>query len=225
MVSFALVCFSIQESASAQTPDKYFNWGFRAGLNTLSTTSYETEYDGEPVPNDSYINKNGYLVNAFVRFNIKQSFLQPELAWNYYRQGVSFTLPVPNSENEFSSPIYADIASSVIRGNFLVGYNIVNNYPFLFSAYLGSSFSAKYNTKYSIRLSDDFEDKEFYLRSSGIAGFSIVIAKIYFDLRYEINLPDTDLDFYDISGFPDNYKGLKLKKNENIISFSCGLLF
>jgi hypothetical protein len=214
----------MQESAYAQTPDKHLNWGFRLGLNALSTTSYETEYKGEPVPNDSYTNKNGYLVNAFVRFNIKRVFLQPELGWNYHRQGVSFTLPT-DVENEFSSPIYADIASSVARGNFLVGYSIVNKYPFFFGAYAGSSFSDTYKTKYSIRLNDDFEDREFYLRTSGIVGFSVVIAKIYFDLRYEINLPDTDLDFNAIPGFPDNYKGVKLKKNENIISFSCGLLF
>jgi hypothetical protein len=204
---------------------KRVNWGVKLGLNALSTTSYETFYNGKVIPNDSYTNKNGYLVSGFMRFNIRRIFLQPEISWNYYRMGISFSLPAENEENTYMPPTYMDINSKAIRGNFLTGYNIVNNGPFIFGAFIGSGFAGIYDTQYATRVDEDYSNKDIRIKYVGFGGFSISISNIYFDMRYEINQFNSNLNFNDISGFPERYRGVELKKNENILNFSFGLIF
>jgi hypothetical protein len=223
-ISALIIFFSMGENKSF-AQQKKFNWGIKAGVNALSTTHYETFYNGIAIPNDSYTNKNGYLISGFTRFNMKRLFLQPEIAWNYYRMGISFSLPTENGENVYAPSTYMDIHSKSIRGNFMTGYHIVNNEPFVFSAFVGSGFTGIYDTHYITNTDDDYSSKDFHLKILGFAGFSIIISNIYFDVRYEINQPNSNLNFNDISGFPKKYRGVELKKNENILNFSCGLIF
>jgi hypothetical protein len=222
---FALILFFSMAEKESFAQQKRVNWGLKFGLNALSTTNYETFYNDKTIPNDSYTNKNGYLISGFMRFNIKRIFLQPEIAWNYYRMGISFDLPIKNEENKYESPTYMDINSKAIRGNFLTGYNIVSNGPFIFSAFVGTGFAGVYDTQYTTSLDEDYSNKDIRIKYVGFGGFAIIISNIYFDVRYEINQPNSNLNFDDISGFPERYRGVDLRKNENILNFSCGLIF
>jgi hypothetical protein len=205
---------------------KKFNWGIKLGLNAVAVTNYETYNDGQLIANDSYTNKNGYTITSFSKFNVNNRiFMQPEVAWNYTRMGISFILPSENEENIPIFPTHMNIKSQSARGNFLTGYNVVNNGPFTFSAFVGAGFSGIYKTKYITNASEEFSDNTLQIKILGIAGFSIIISRIYFDFRYEINQPNTNLDFSHISGFPEKYKGIDIKKNENILNFSCGFVF
>jgi hypothetical protein len=202
---------------------KNFNWGVRVGLNALTTMQYETYYRDELLPGGSYSNRNGYLINTFVRFNIKRLFLQPELEWNLYRQGLTFVLP--DDAGNYSQNVVLNARSKALNGNFLTGYHIIDNGSSVFSAYIGTSFAGVYRRKYKTGLDHEYSDKRFHLKHLGIIGFSISVSKVYFDLRYVINQPDTNLKFSDIPDFPDIYKTIELRKNENVLSFSFGLMF
>jgi hypothetical protein len=152
-------------------------------------------------------------------------FLQPEFGWNHYRRTCSFSLPNENSESSYSPSIDLNIHSKTGNANFLVGYNIINDYPFLLGAFAGVSFTGTYRTDYSMESSQSFSKTDLALNYSGIIGLSINISRIYFDLRYEMRLPDDYLYLKDIPDFPDFYQNVKIKKNEAILSFSCGVMF
>jgi hypothetical protein len=208
----------------AQSSDKKFNWGIRTGLNAISITSYKAYQADELLTNSSYTNKNGYLVSGFVRFNINRMFLQPEIAWNEYNRTYSFALPMENSSDYLPS-VDLNINSKTVNPNFLIGYNIVKDYPFLFGAFAGVSAIGTYRTNYSIDTDQSFSKTGLSLNYSGILGFSINISKIYFDLRYEMSLPDTNSDMKKIPDFPDIYQNISIKKTETILSLSVGVMF
>ena len=200
------------------------NWGIRLGLNAVSIKTYEAYYAGEILTNYSYFNKNGYLLTGFARFNFNRFFLQPEIAWNEYRRSCSFSLPIDNSVSYYPA-IDLDINSKLINSSFLTGYNIVNSYPFLFGMFFGSSLTGTYRTDYTMEKDNSFSKTGLFLNYSAILGFSINISKIYFDLRYEMCLPNANLNLRDIPGFPENYQNVSLKKTEAILSFSFGVMF
>jgi len=216
---FSVICV---DSVQAQ-PSKR-NWGLRFGLNAVSINNYEVYDAGDLLANTSYTNKNGYFITGFARYNIDRFFLQPEIAWNEYRRTCSFSFPVEGA-NSIYPPINLDINSKNISTNFLVGYNIINDYPFLFGAFFGSSFTGTFRTNYSMETDKTLSKTGFSLNYSGILGFSINISRIYFDLRYEMCLPNADINLKNIPDFPENFKNVKIKKNESILDFSVGMMF
>ena len=220
---FFVCLLGCMAEVEAQAPK--INWGIRLGLNALSVTSYDAFQAGSILTNSSFTNKNGYLATAFARFNFNHIFLQPELGWNNYRQVCSFSVPIANS-SEYYSPIDLAINSKAFITNFLIGYNIVNDYPFLFGVFAGTSTIGAYRTDYSMGSPGQaFRSDNFHLIYSGILGFSINISKIYFDLRYEVTLPNANLNLKDIPDFPEDYQDVSLRKKESILSFSFGVMF
>ena len=200
------------------------NWGMRFGLNAVSIANYKVYQGDEMLENSSFTNKNGYLLTAFARFNINRIFLQPELGWNNYRRTCSFSLLIDN-DNNYYYPTDLDINFKTLNTNFLVGYNIVLDTPFLFGAFVGSSFIGTYNTDFSINPENRISHTGLFLNYTGFLGFSINISKIYFDLRYEMSLPNANLDLKEIPEFPDIYQDITIKKTESILSFSFGIMF
>ena len=208
---------------SAQAQSSKMNWGVRFGLNATSVMSYEVYQADEILTNTSYSNKNGYLVNTFARFNMKRIFLQPELGWNHYRRTCSFSFPVEETAS-YRPTTDLNINSKALNANFLVGYNIVGDYPYLLGFFAGTSFIGTYRTDFSMEWEKSLSKTDLFINYSGILGFSINISKIYFDLRYEMCLPNENLNLKDIPDFPDNYHNIKIKKTESFLSFSFGIM-
>lgn len=200
------------------------NWGIRLGLNALSITSYEAFQADNNLANSTYTNRNGYLINVFARFNKTRLFLQPELGWNDYRRTCSFSLPIESSNSVYPA-VDLSIKSQTVNSNFVIGYNLIYDYPFLLGIFAGPSFIGTYSTDYSTGKANSFYKTGLSLNYSGILGFSINISRLYFDLRYEMCLPNANLNMKEIPGFPENYQDVRLKKTESILSFSCGLMF
>jgi len=220
-----IVCLTgciTKNNVQAQSLKK--NWGIRLGLNAISITNYKVFQDGEILTNASYTNKNGYLIAGFARVTFNRFFLQPEIAWNEYRRTCSFSLPIENSTNYYS-PTDLYICSKAATTGLLAGYNIVSDLPFLFGVYAGSDFIGTYHTDYSMDPEKTFTKTDWMLNYSGILGFSINISRIYFDLRYEMCLPNANLTLSDISDFSEFYQNVKIKKTESVLSFSCGVMF
>jgi hypothetical protein len=199
------------------------NYGFKAGLNALSPTKYQTYYAGDST-SGSYTNKNGYLIGAFFRINYNQVFLQPEAIWNFHQQKCGFMLPNPSQKDAYL-PKALDINMDAVNVNLLAGYSIIKNKPYLCDVYLGTSFKWTYKIKYEITEEHNYSGKSDFFCYAGIIGFSVNISNLYFDFRYEINQPNTNLDFNKIPGIPEPYQSVFLEKNENILSFSCGIMF
>jgi len=209
---------------NVQAQSRKMNWGIRLGLNAVSVSNYKVYQGDELLPNSSYINKNGYLATGFARFNLKRIFLQPEIAWNEYRRTCSFSLPIENTDNYYM-PTHLNIDSKTINTCFLVGYNIVNDYPFLFGVFAGSSLIGTYRTNFSMESEQSFSKTGLSLNYSGILGFSINISRIYFDLRYEMSWPDADSALRDVPDLPEDYQNVTIKKTEAVLSFSFGVMF
>ena len=215
---FLITCYIVGNNLQAQS--KKMNWGLRMGLNAVSITSYEAYQADELLANSSYTNKNGYLITGFARFNLNRIFMQPELAWDNYRRTCSFSLPVENSDNYYP-PVNLDMNSRAINTNFLVGYNIVHDYPFLFGVFTGVSFIGTYRTDFSTESVNSFSKTGLSVNYSGILGFSINISRIYFDMRYEMSLPNANMALNAIS----EYQDVMIKKTEAVLSFSFGVMF
>lgn len=203
--------------------DKPLNVGFKIGLNALSSTNFEAFLGDIPLTNSYQANKSGYGLNGFFRINLDHFFMQPEVEWNLYKQKYFFSLPsIGDDENEVNYSIKHRFQSGGI--NILVGYNIIKNGPYVFNAYIGPSFKYTYSSKY------ESPDNVFYnynakYNSFGIAGLSFSILKFFVDIRYEISITNTDIDFNEISNTPGIIKNLVFEKNENKLNFSCGVFF
>ena len=219
---FCMVCCMMGNNIQAQSFSK--NWGIRAGLNAVSITSYKAFQAGEIIENSTFTNKNGYSLTAFARFNISRIFLQPELGWNGYHRSCSFSFSNENNNSYYPSN-ELDIYSKIVNADFLLGYNIVHDRPFLLGFFIGTSLIGNYRTNYSINSEKSFSKTGLLLNYSGILGLSINISKIYFDLRYEACLPDANLNLNEIPNSPDYYKDISIKKTESILSFSFGVMF
>jgi hypothetical protein len=206
------------------------NFGAKVGINALSTNYYEPYFEETPLPKGSYTNKNGYLLNAFIRINYDNIFLQPELGWSRYRQNCFFTLPADIAtvnhvadERGFSTSL--DINSNSLNANILAGYNVIRKAPYLFNFYVGTSFKGIYSRDYVENLSQTFSENEPLFDYTGILGISMNISKLHFDMRYEFYQSDRVFILNKVPDFPEKYRGITLKKTENILSFSCGIMF
>jgi hypothetical protein len=216
------IFFFVTKNQSFAQSDR-LNYGFKVGLNALSPTKYQTYYAGDST-SGSCTNENGYLIGVFFRVNYSHVFMQPEVIWNYHRQRCGFMLPNPNNR-ELSLPKALDIDMDAVNTNLLMGYSIIKNKPYLCDVYLGASLKWTYKIKYEITEEHRYSGKSDFFCYAGVIGFSVNISKLYFDFRYEINQPNTNLDFSKIPDIPEAYQGVFLEKNENILSFSCGIMF
>jgi hypothetical protein len=200
-----------------------FNWGVRVGFNALSTNHYNPLLGGVSI-NGAYTNKVGYNLTGFARINLSRVFVQPELSWNLYRQGFSIST-FPDETNSIGTA--GNISSDSYSGNVttLIGYNIVRNGPFCLNFVAGPSFKYTYRTNYKMRDEDNFTDKKTHYNYAGVVGFSVNISKIYFGIRYEFNKPNSDIYFNNIPDRPESLNGVFIRKNENALGFSCGVIF
>lgn len=210
-------------SAQEQVQYKALNWGFRLGLNASNTVDFETFYDGQLTENESLTGKVGLNAVVFTRINLDDFILQPELSWNTCRQQMSFyTSPADTPE-----ALKETLNLSRYSGNLsvLAGYNIIHNGPYIFSVMAGASFRYNYKSKFDFQSQGDFSTNQPDYNYLGILAVSAIIDKVYFDFRYELNLPNSDISFNKLSEASENLNPISIRKKENIISFSCGLLF
>jgi hypothetical protein len=219
---FIHICGS-EVRAQTPMPDLSFNWGIMFGLNALSSTNYDVYSDGVAIGNSQFKNKVGYNVTSFFKINFKHVFLQPELATNIYRQEFSFVLPDEN----FAGIANKKVALNSYTGNAtaLLGYYIVENRPYRINVFVGTSFRYTYRTDYKLNDVTKMTDKGAKYGYTGVAGFSISISTVHFDIRYELNLPNSDIEMNEIEGIPETFKNISVRKNENILNFSFGLMF
>ncbi|MDR0799518.1 MAG: PorT family protein [Dysgonamonadaceae bacterium] len=199
------------------------NVGLRVGINALAINHDKVYLEDLLLSGSSYQNKVGYHLCGFLRFNLDNVFIQPELSGDIYRKTFSFA--IPGTDETVSLPFSLSDKSYVASISSLIGYTIQKDGPFLINVYLGPSMKYLYRSEYDLNSNASFTDKEPYYRYTGIVGFSFNVSKVHFDLRYEINLTDSNIHFDDQIDLPDALKQISLKKSENVLSFSIGVMF
>ncbi len=223
LITGLMCCCSIhaQKRLSPLTA-KTVNWGFNGGINALSTTHFSV-YQGDTKLEDvSYVNKVGFTGGAFFRINLSNFFMQPEVTYCFAQEKFSFGRLTDSGSSSLQTTINTHYQSLLVP--VLAGYNIIKQNHYLFNVYLGPDFQYHYRTSFD-QGNTHFIDKSPRYSINGIIGFSFNISNLFFDFRYEINRPNTDIYFNDITEAPEYLKDISVKKNENILSFSCGLMF
>jgi len=224
LVAGLICCCSVQaQKKQPLLTSKVVNWGLKAGINALSS-SYLDMYQGETTIEDvSYINKTGFTGGAFFRINLSNFFMQPEAIYSYSKERYSFEQPPTETSNYLKSAVRANHHSLIIP--VLAGYNIIRQDRYLFNVYLGPSFQYHYKTSFDDQMNSNFIDNSHQYSINGTIGISFSISHIFFDFRYLINRPNTNINFGNIEDSPEFLKNISIKKNENMLSFSCGLMF
>jgi hypothetical protein len=203
--------------------NKTLNIGIKAGLNALSSTHYEIYFDDVLLNGGDRTNKYGYLFNTFVRINLDRFFMQPEIEWDHYRQEFNFALPISLEENIYGREQTLEINENALNLCVLAGFHIVKTGPYIINCFLGGSIRTNYKTEYKFK--SNFSSTEYNQRYNytGIIGSSLNISIIHFDVRYHFNFPNTNMS--NINSLANDYQGISFRKNENILSFSCGAMF
>jgi hypothetical protein len=206
-------------------PDPVFNYGLGVGITAYSTNFYEVYNGAFELTSKSYKNRVGYSLNIFAKINWGRFFIQPEIARNSYEHDFFFNLT--DADNTYSNSINLSAESYSVNSNVLLGYNIVKNDPYILNISAGPSFKYIYKIKYKVNNQEYVVKNPQYIhyKYSGIVGFSIIISKFYFDIRYELNLPDTDIHLDEVPEIPELLQNIYVHKNENILSFSFGFMF
>ncbi len=220
ILGFMTLSPAFSQKSSSRLMAKTVNWGISAGFNAKTSTHFEVYKGEEELSKKSYTNEVGFLGKAFLRINLSNFFMQPEAEYTYLKERFSFI--EPSESGSLNRQI--DASYQLLTIPVLAGYNIVKEGPFLFNVYLGPNFKYLYTRNFKSG-GTSFNDKTPQYSVNGIAGFSVNISRLYFDFRYELNFPDANIDFGDISNAPESLQPISVEKNENLLSFSIGLMF
>ena len=204
---------------------KVVNWGLKAGFNASAMMHLQVLQgeEEEELANASFRNKSGTDITGFFRINLDQFFVQPELGWTRLNNDISFSIP---SEDNSQQLVELSFKNQSVNVNGLIGYNLIKTGPFVFNVIAGSSLRYRFSSRYSIlRPESEYRDTNPSYKPYGLLGFSMNISNVHFDIRYAISLLTTNIDFDDISDKPDWLGGVSVHKLENVLSFSCGVMF
>jgi hypothetical protein len=202
---------------------KIMNWGFKVGLNANAVMRIQGMQGEEELANVSFRNKSGCDITGFFRINLDRFFIQPEVGWSTLNKEIMFSFPSePTPAQVFELSLHTQTANV----NGLIGYNITKTGPFVFNIITGSSLRYKFDTRYSVAYpKSEYRDSNPIYNAYGVIGFSMNISNVHFDIRYAISMFDIDMYFNDIADKPEWMENVVFHKTENLLGFSCGVMF
>jgi len=196
---------------------RMINWGVKAGLNANAMVHLRVLQEEEELPNVSFRNRSGSDIGVFFRLNLNKFFVQPELEWMVLHQDISF-LEV--------SRVELSVKTQSVNANGLIGYNITKTGPFTFNVIAGTSWRYQVEARYSMLHSESkYWNTNLTYSPYAVAGFSMNISNVHFDVRYALCLLTANIKFDDTSNKPNWAEGISIYDRENILSFSCGIMF
>ena len=202
---------------------KRVNWGFKAGLNANAMMHLQVMQGEEKLPDASFCNKTGNDIIGFFRINLDRFFIQPELGWAKLKYDISFSFPL---EDDSKRKVGLSFKTQSVNLNGLIGYNITKTGPFVFNVIVGSSLRYRFDIQYLMQdTGSKYKSSNPAYNPYGLLGFSMNISNVHFDVRYAISMVTANLNFDPISDKPDFFEGVTVHKRENILSFSCGVMF
>ncbi|NDV64538.1 porin family protein [Bacteroides sp. 224] len=231
--SFTLLLWSQGKSETVSLQKKpSLNFGMKVGFNSSMYTVSELKIKDVTIDDTQNNYKIGYFASIFMRLNIEDHYIQPEIAYQYSKCQVTFDkLGAQHHELE---PDYASISSKLhsIELPVLYGYSIINRNPYGLSVFIGPKFKYLWNKKNKIEFENFDQELEEELRPLNIsitAGLAVNISKIFFDFRYEHGLNNISKGIsyvhYNQEISEKTASNMTFKRRENVLSFSFGMMF
>lgn len=200
------------------------DYGIKAGFNSAALFIHNFSINNEAIKKHPYKFKTGVCAAAFMRINIGNHFLQPELNFISTNEEVHFILPQSNDTNNNINSSWSTKRKS-IDIPVLYGYHVINKKPWKLSVFAGPQFKLNLNNEYHVETNNaNFGNITEVVNPFNLSfslGVEVTINHIFFDYRYEIGIFNINKE-YKIS-IPEN--NIILKRNINILSFSVGYIF
>lgn len=234
MVAFASTVFAENEGEKLKTSptQRKVNFGIKAGFNSSMFLVSELKIKDVTIDEVQNNYKIGNFTSLFLRVNMKNHFIQPEITYNVSKCEITFDKL--GSEHPDVEPDYASVKSSIHSFDIpvLYGYNIVKEGPYMMSVFVGPKFRYIWESKNDIRF-ENFDENEIHehlypLNMNLVLGIGVNISRIFFDFRYEqglFNISKSIIYNSGNSGETDNTNNILFRRRESTLSFSFGFMF
>ena len=202
------------------------SFGVKGGFNSTMLFADVFRIGGVKVSNTQNNYKVGYFASAFLRFNIKKHFIQPEISYNVNQMSVSINEKPDNTKLLQENAL---VKSKMFSLDFplLYGYKFVDKHPYGMAFFVGPKVAWTWDkhtkVEYSGFYQQDIKEKLEPLNYSAIFGLAVNISNIFCDFRYEIGLNNISesIDYdHKKTPVPHNEKELVFKRRRNVLSFS-----
>lgn len=208
------------------------NFGIKAGFN--SSMFLVSDFKIKDVTIDEIQNNYqiGYFGALFMRINKKKHFLQPEVSYNISKCEIAFDKL--GSQHPDIEPDLASVSTTIHSIDFplLYGYNIVKEGPYEMSLFAGPKlryiWSKQNNIKFENFDQKDISEQLYPFNVNVVVGLAVSISRIFFDFRYEQGLNNISKSVTYGSVNSDGTTGesnIVLKRRDNVLSFSLGVIF
>lgn len=229
------VLFALSSSAQVNKKNKYdkkVNFGIKGGFNTAMYFVDEFKIKDITITDIQNNYKVGHFAALFLRFNMKKSFIEPELSYHVSKGEISFDKN--GSQHPDIEPDYASINSTIhtIEVPVLYGYNFVKSGPYGMALFGGPKLKYVWNKKSTIEFNNfdqkGIEEKLFPINLSLVTGVGVNISNIFFDFRYEIGLRNISESVKYVESTNEgtvDVANMVFKRRSNLLSFSLGVIF
>ena len=207
--------------------DKSFNFGVKAGFNSVIPFVRSLEIDGIECANISTENKAGEEVDLFFRLNVNRFFVQPTITWSKLSGVIKYERPAL-SEGSVKVDEQMKLKVSMLEIPVLIGYHVVKENPYALSIMAGPSFRYNYKTDY---IHENPGALFVYNKDSSPYGIGAVVAlsvstgPLFLDFSYDMGITPFISKFANATTPTKDGETMRLKKRENVISFSFGFIF
>jgi len=204
--------------------DRIFNYGIKAGLNSLLLDVGGLELNGYDLDNVRTINNVGYSFELLGRINMNRVFIQPSIAWKYTKGDIRFDILQPPLVGTYEPRVMESILNVEIKSlevPVMIGYNLIKEKPYVLSVMAGTKFKYNYDIAYSTLWNTE-EDDNYYL--SLYSAVEVIIGRLTFDFGYERGL-NTMRSTFDYMPNSSDCRPMKLKNRLDGLTMSIGILF
>lgn len=207
------------------------SFGVKGGFNSTMLFADVFHIGGDKVSDTQNNYKVGYFASAFLRFNFKKHFIQPEVSYNINQASVNINV---QPDNTAIMPENALVKSKMISFDFplLYGYKFIDQHPYGMAFFIGPKVAWTWDKHTKIEYAgfyqQDIEESFKPLNYSAIFGLAVNISNIFCDFRYEIglnNISESVSYNRDQTTPPHNEKEIVFKRRRNVLSFSVGFIF
>lgn len=208
------------------------NFGMKAGFNSSMFIVNELKIKDVTIDEVQNNYKIGYFGSIFMRINIKNHFLQPEVSYNVSKCELEFDKL--GSQHPDIAPDYAAVESVLhsIDIPLLYGYNVVNKGPYGMSIFAGPKLRYLWGKQNEITFKNfdqkGIDERLFPFNISAVIGVGVNISRIFFDFRYEHGLSNMSKQITYDSINSDGSTGrsnIVFRRHDSALSFSVGFMF
>ena len=231
VVGYASAASETENAKTASHKHSAVSFGVKGGFNSTMLFADVFHIGGNKVSDTQNNYKVGYFASAFLRFNFKKHFIQPEISYNVNQASVSINA---QPENSTLIPGNALVKSKMYSFDFplLYGYKFIDQHPYGMALFVGPKVAWTWdkhtNVEYIGFYQKDINEEFKPLNYSAIFGLAVNISNIFCDFRYEIglnNISESIVYNQQETSIPHNEKEIIFKRRRNVLSFSVGFIF